>query len=455
MPRIPALTLLLLVHRACCESGLTPDDGQLEDIEPEPPEYECFFASTGDKWNKLTCFLKESIHKYSNITFSVCCNNEDQCPVLKKKKGIYVLKSSNFSLLISCKICIFPVRKEPLCNTYALKKIVKPEMPYNLTITYHKDAKEYIISYMAASVYLKDKLIHQITIRKNNGTWEELPEITFLHFRLLEQKLARGAKYEVRVRSKPNGKYFKGSWSEWSKSEHFKTSDEVPAQEGLPPMAITLSALGALLLVIMIVIVFLWEKRIKPYVWPHIPDHKSTLEQLCKKQRKSHNIIFNPDYFMDLHIHKVDGIQEKTLEECFLEPSDTQGLGVPGENTVGSSPVPDNMLEECPMMQGVQLEGPQEGSLCESGGTSVATLEGSTAHELERSHSGVMQLYARPNMHNRTSKDTGAISGQVICGKKNSEIPGPLTNAIRGLRQEEAYVTMSAFPPTGITQRRQ
>ncbi|KAJ1210391.1 hypothetical protein NDU88_005755 [Pleurodeles waltl] len=443
MPGLPALTLLLLFHSAGGESGHTPD-GQLEDIEPEPREYECFIvlSSLDINMHKLTCFLKESIHKYSNTTFSACCKNHDPCPEMKKKKRKYVLQSANFSLLNPCKICISSMRKEKRCDEYLLAEIVKPVAPHNLTITYHEEAKEYIITYMAAAGYLKDKLIHQIAIRKSNGTWEELEEISFLQYRLLEQKLSRGAKYEVKVRSKPHGDYFKGSWSDWSKSQYFETSEGVPAHKGLPLMTITLSTLGIILLVIMIVIVFLWESRIKPYAWPHIPDHKSTLEQLCKKQRKSHEISFNPDYFMDLHIHKVDGIQAKKQKDCFLETSDIQGLVVSGEHTVGSPPAPD-MLKECALIQVIPLEGPQDGSLCESDGTSLVTLDGSTAHELERSNSGVIQLYDCRNAHN------------CICVKKNSETPELLTNAIRGLRQEEAYVTMSAFPPTGITQRRQ
>lgn len=59
--------------------------------------------------------------------------------------------------------------------------------------------------------------------------------------------------------------------------------------------------------------------RIKPVVWPSLPDHKKTLEQLCKKPKKNLNVSFNPESLLDCQIHEVNGIQAREEVESFLQ----------------------------------------------------------------------------------------------------------------------------------------
>lgn len=49
--------------------------------------------------------------------------------------------------------------------------------------------------------------------------------------KLLGKNLENDASYEVKVRSQPNGDYFKGTWSEWSASRSFRTAREQHSRE--------------------------------------------------------------------------------------------------------------------------------------------------------------------------------------------------------------------------------
>lgn len=125
--------------------------------------------------------------------------------------------------------------------------------------------------------------------------------------------------YEIKVRSIPHHNYFKGFWSEWSPSSTFETPE--PKNQGgwdpVLPSVIILSLFSMVLLVILAHV--LWEKRIKPVIWPSLPDHKKTLEQLCKKPKKNLNVSFNPESFLDCQIHEVNGIQARDEVESFLQ----------------------------------------------------------------------------------------------------------------------------------------
>lgn len=46
-----------------------------------------------------------------------------------------------------------------------------------------------------------------------------------------QRKLQPDAMYEIKVRSIPHSDYYKGFWSEWSPSSHFKTPEANSAGE--------------------------------------------------------------------------------------------------------------------------------------------------------------------------------------------------------------------------------
>lgn len=62
---------------------------------------------------------------------------------------------------------------------------VKPEVPFNINITYQKEANEYLIHYNTPhswKKYLKDKLIHQIAYRQEEGTWKVSDDVLGIHW---------------------------------------------------------------------------------------------------------------------------------------------------------------------------------------------------------------------------------------------------------------------------------
>ncbi|XP_069483229.1 interleukin-7 receptor subunit alpha [Ambystoma mexicanum] len=457
------LLLLLLLHSTHGESGSGPE-GQPEDLETDSQGYECFLKVLPlppvSPAHELTCFFKNYEAHHSNLTFRACCgmSTKDSCIQLMKQKLKYRVKSTYLRLYYVCDICIQTRTREDQCENYELKHIVKPEAPTNVTVTYQEKAKEYIIKYVEQDGFLKTKLIHQIALCAEHGEWTILQDVKAQHVRLLEHDLKRGAKYEVKVRSKPNGDYYKGYWSAWSNTEHFETT--WPEQNGLTLAAIIMPTVGVILIAMVIVFV-LWENRIKPYVWPHIPDHKSTLEHLCKKQKKDLDASFNPDHFEDLHIHKVDGIQAKVRRECLLEPIDTQGMDLPAENSTGQD------LEVQPGSRtnsSLRLPMKSPGML-QPAGILTATLGDSTQstlyaleHSPKQGHGGSCPNVAQSNVSHtariRTSNDVGTASGQIRSShlNPNLEIPVRLNNTAMAGRQEEAYVTMAAFAPTSNPQ---
>uniref|UniRef100_A0A670YMR0 Interleukin-7 receptor subunit alpha n=1 Tax=Pseudonaja textilis TaxID=8673 RepID=A0A670YMR0_PSETE len=106
---------------------------------------------------------------------------------------------------------------------FKLSFAVKPEAPFGLNITYQEKANEYLVQFSTTHVansFLKDKLIHQLAYRQENTNWT----VMNLDSPLTLLKFEPEVTYEMKVRSRPNGHYFKGHWSDWSSSQYFKPS---------------------------------------------------------------------------------------------------------------------------------------------------------------------------------------------------------------------------------------
>ena len=162
--------------------------------------------------------------------------------------------------------------------------------------------------------------MHEVAYRqeKNENDWMHV-NLSSTKLTLLQRKLQPNAMYEIKVRSIPNTNYFEGFWSDWSPSFHFRTPETKSTGE-VDPVLLTISILSFFSVALMVILAcVLWKKRIKPIVWPSLPDHKKTLEQLCKKPKKNLNVSFNPESFLDCQIHKVDGIQARDEAESFLQ----------------------------------------------------------------------------------------------------------------------------------------
>ncbi|NXN15885.1 IL7RA protein, partial [Indicator maculatus] len=308
--------------------------GTFGDDESGNFDIDCFSQlEFKESYSSLTCNFTELSPQNINYTLALCTKEDSNylCFNMEKQGNVYFLQFTD--ILSNKDICVNSETKRKVCWSLVVTDFVKPEVPFNINITYQKEANEYLIHYSTPhswKKYLKDKLIHQVAYRQEEGTWKTI-ESPFLQVKLLGKNLHKDALYEVKVRSQPNGDYFKGMWSEWSTSKSFRTAREQRSTESSSAVVlVTLSILGFMLSIVMIVLVVtFWENRIKPAVWPNLPDHKKTLEQLCKKPKNNFDISFNPESFGYVHIHKVDGIRARAEMENFLQPLAAQETNLP------------------------------------------------------------------------------------------------------------------------------
>ncbi|KAL2294195.1 hypothetical protein Nmel_007919 [Mimus melanotis] len=207
---------------------------------------------------------------------------------------------------------------------------------------------------------------------------------------------------------------------------------------------VILSILGFMLSVAMIaLIIVFWENRIKPAVWPNLPDHKKTLEQLCKKPKNNFDISFNPESFGYVHIHKVDGLWAKAELENFLQPSTAPETSLPEKFRSGSDlKMIPTIADKISLNLPVSYE-----ALHRLLGTSQrAVTEGScSSSTYEVCHS------SRVPLHN----DGFSLSPTYPLDPSGQPHPEPLNDTtisqmlpnsdMRSSNNEEAYVTMSNF----------
>ncbi|NXE79113.1 IL7RA protein, partial [Cochlearius cochlearius] len=447
---------VLFLHTTFGESGCTSADGDgtFGDDEPDNFEIDCFSQlEFKDSYSSLTCNFTELPPHNTNYTLALCTKEDSNylCFNMEKQEDAYFLQFTD--ILSNKDICMDSETKRRVCRSLVVTDIVKPEVPFDLNITYQKEANEYLIHYSTPhswKKYLKDKLIHQIAYRQEEGTWKTI-ESPYLQVKLLGKNLENDASYEVKVRSQPNGDYFKGIWSEWSTSKSFRTAREQHSTESYSSVVvIILSILGLMLSIVMIVlIVTFWENRIKPAVWPNLPDHKKTLEQLCKKPKNNFDISFNPESFGYVHIHKVDGIRAKAELENFLQPSTAPETNLPEKFRSGldlkTIPV---TTDKSNLNLSVTYGGiwPAE-ALHRLLGTSQFTVtEGNCSPSTyEVCHSnGVPLCDDGFNLPSAPPPDpSGQPSPEPLNGGTVSQtLP---TSEIRSPNNEEAYVTMSSF----------
>ncbi|NXI99374.1 IL7RA protein, partial [Psophia crepitans] len=447
---------VLFLQTTFGESGCTSADGDgtFGDDEPDNFGIDCFSQlEFKDSYSSLTCNFTELPPHNTNYTLALCTKEDSNyvCFDMEKQDKVYFLQFTD--ILSNKDICMDSEMKKRVCRSLVVTDIVKPEVPFNINITYQKEANEYLIHYSTPhswKKYLKDKLIHQIAYRQEDGTWKTI-ESPYLQIKLLGKNLENDASYEVKVRSQPNGDYFKGTWSEWSTSKSFRTTREQQPTERFSSMVVIIPSILAFMLsiVMIVLIVTFWENRIKPAVWPNLPDHKTTLEQLCRKPKNNFDISFNPESFGYVHIHKVDGIRAKAELENFLQPSTAPETNLPEKFRSGSDlkmfPV---MTDESNLNLPVTYGGvwPAETLHRLLGTSQFAATEGScSCSTYEVCHSNGVPL-CHDSFHLSSALPLDA-SGHPGPEPLNGDmIPQMLpTSEMRSPNNEEAYVTMSSF----------
>ncbi|XP_057220651.1 interleukin-7 receptor subunit alpha [Malurus melanocephalus] len=446
----------MFLHTTFGESGCTSADGDgtLGDDEPDNFDIDCFSQlDIKDSLSSLTCNFSELPPYNTNYSLSLCTKEDNNyaCSNMKKQEDAFFLQFND--ILSNRDICMYSEMKRRVCRSLVITDIVKPEVPFAINITYEREANEYLIRYCtphSRKKYLQDKLVHQVAYRQREATWKTI-ESRHLQVKLLGKNLKNEASYEVKVRSQPDGEYFKGTWSEWSTSRNFRTAREQHSTESYSSVVmVILCVLGFMLSIAMIVLIIVfWENRIKPAVWPNFPDHKKTLEQLCKKPKNNFDISFNPESFGYVHIHKVDGLLAKAELENFLQTSTAPETNLPEKCRSGSDlkmlpVITDKTRPNLPVPFGGVW--PAEALHRLLGPSQFAATEGScSSSTYEVCHGSRLPLH----------RDGFNLPSTAPLDPSGQPLPQPLNDGtvsqmlpsgdMRSPNNEEAYVTMSNF----------
>lgn len=232
---------------------------------------------------------------------------------------------------------------------------------------------------------------------------------------------------------------------------HFQdTSSSIPILGEINPVLLIISILSFCSVALVVIVAsVLWKKRIKPVLWPNLPDHKKTLEQLCKKPKRTLDVSFNPESFLDCQIHKVDGIQARNEAEVFLqdtlpgklEESEKQRFK---EGTQDSSCLSENAIitpntfnEESPLRcltGNVHMSDPTVNPINRSPNLRESTKNRSHVYQ---------DLLLVPESTNSVLLPPFAFQAEILA--LNPNVQGqPFLTCLKS-SQEEAYVTMSSF----------
>ncbi|XP_078062642.1 interleukin-7 receptor subunit alpha [Mustelus asterias] len=178
------------------------------------------------------------------------------------------------------------------------------------------DAEEIELLWAIPSVRFQEltkNLLHQISYRSPESEWQLL-NVTVCSVRLLMKHLIPNSKYMVRIRSIPGHNYFRGIWSDWSQTVNFKTPSSASTLS--TGVKVTISLLILLFFFLFGLSALLWENRIKPHIWPKVPNPKCALERIYMKHGKVGEVSFNPYTFLDVMVSRVDMIQIKGAQMC-------------------------------------------------------------------------------------------------------------------------------------------
>ncbi|XP_054842627.1 interleukin-7 receptor subunit alpha [Eublepharis macularius] len=289
--------------------------------------FECFSRFADYLWGdvKIICHVS-TVELYLNETpihFAVRYGDDFRvCSVESQLE--HECSVRNTAIYGSVEVCLVLTEQQyKCCQNLKLTEIIKPEAPFGLNVIYQEKEDAYLVQFsipLSSQTYLKDCLLYEIAYRPDNNNWtmnNNTKEFQRVPVTLLRKEFQPSTKYELRVRSKPSRDYFKGSWSEWSHSVYLQTAQRSPEETDDQLILMTASIVGFFVLMILIFLILVfWKNRIKPVVWPAIPNHEKTLDKLCNTLRKNSEIsFFNPESLGYAHIHKVDGIQAKSETE--------------------------------------------------------------------------------------------------------------------------------------------
>ncbi|XP_058420229.1 interleukin-7 receptor subunit alpha isoform X1 [Diceros bicornis minor] len=445
-------TVFYLLQVVSGESGYA-QNGDFEDAELDDYSFSCYSQLEVDgSQHLLSCAFEDPDVNSTNLEFEICgALLEVNCLNFSKLQETYFVKTKKFLLIGDSKICVKLGGKHITCRKMNIVKRVKPEAPFDIRVIYREEANDFVVTFNTSHLqkkYVKD-LMHEVAYRqeKNENDWMHV-NLSSTKLTLLQRKLQPDAMYEIKVRSIPNTNYFEGIWSEWSPSFHFRTPETTIGE--MDPVLLIISIVSFFSVALMVILAcVLWKKRIKPIVWPSLPDHKKTLEQLCKKPKKNLNVSFNPESFLDCQIHKVDGIQAKDEAEGFLQDTFPPQLDDSEKQRLGGGVQGHNWPSQHEVITPKTFRGDSPLG-CLAGNVSVCdapVLASSRSPDCREGGENGPQVYQGLLLGTGTTNSTLPPSFPFQSGilTLNPAVQGQPLLTYLGSSQEEAYVTMSSF----------
>ncbi|KAL0965692.1 hypothetical protein UPYG_G00284520 [Umbra pygmaea] len=256
--------------------------------------------------NNLTCQLDDTDNdddEVEDVNTMTLCFNGKQCITEKGNK----VKFANLKIMSIYNLTIQLNSGGIFWKEINLKRIVKPTRPFVENATFLSSSNRVVINIgdPYKNDYLENNQLFQLRIWSAKN--DLVRNITYLNvFIDGDEYFHKNTEYHVKVRAKPNGKYFAGFWSEWSPSLSFRTDKEADVQM-LPYSLIVLTV--AVLLGTLTISIF-WRKEIQSFIWPSIPHPKHTLIH-SGKPLKGLLVSFNPEVFSDLNIQLVEPEKEQ------------------------------------------------------------------------------------------------------------------------------------------------
>ncbi|KAM5260698.1 interleukin-7 receptor subunit alpha [Hipposideros larvatus] len=442
-----------LLHVVSGESGYA-QNGDLEDAELDDYSFSCYSQlEVNGSQHLLNCAFDDPDVNSTNLEFEICeALLIVKCLTFSKLQDVYLLKTDKFLLIGDSKVCVKLRRKIITCRKIKIFNIVKPEAPFDLRVIYRKEANDFVVTFNTSHLQKTyvTKLIHEIAYRQENNEndWMHV-NLSSTKLTLLQRKLQPDATYEIKVRSIPGVDYFGGFWSEWSPSVRFKTPETKDPGE-MNPVLLIISMMSFFCVALMVILAcVLWKKRIKPIIWPSLPDHKKTLEQLCKKPKKNLHVSFNPESFLDCQIHKVDGIQAREEVESFLQDTFSPQLEESEKQRAGGSVQGSNWPSKHAVITPKTFRGDAplgclagNVSVCDASEVSSSRSPDCRAGSNNEPH-GYQGLLGGPGTTNGILSPLFPFQSEILTFNPATQGQPLLTSL--GSSQEEAYVTMSSF----------
>nr|XP_046162943.1 interleukin-7 receptor subunit alpha-like [Oncorhynchus gorbuscha] len=302
---IALLMLPVLVHS---QSG--------EELVDNEPRILCTSHLSVSAANSLTCHLDDDTDnddEMEDIKVMSLCYTDDKKQRCLKEKGNNVT-FTDLDTLQSYNLTVQLKRGGTFWKTMSLKKIIKPRSPWVVNATFLRSSNRALI--YIGNPYLKDYLkpsnqLFQLRIWSVKNAL--VKNITYQPLIIEgDEYLHKNTEYHVKVRAKPSGGYFDGSWSEWSASISFSTNTETDVQVLSYSLIVTIASL----LLVTLAVGLFWRKQIHSFIWPSIPHPKHTLLQIpqtYEPMKHGPPVSFNPEVFSDLNIQLVEPDKEQDL----------------------------------------------------------------------------------------------------------------------------------------------